>query len=354
MKIQLQSLRVVNCGPLRDDCIQFNTIGESPTTVLAGANGSGKTTILKCITALYTMLDVEKFVLPQLPGMLSGLSLEDPPETYMPATLAKDGYIQIDMSVDKGALSLFYGQQPSDNNLPTDYYGYTLSNKKQRNPIVRGETASLINVVAKSQLGLNRAAIIKREFKLPDGRSVGKLPSILYFPHDRSLSPIVGQQVQREEVPYQWVYSFKKVRSFAGSLDSYLIWLDYAETEVYEAVIDFLDSLDFDGKKFGVQRKELRAVVTTRDGQTHGVAELSSGEQNILIMLLELRRRLLPYSIVLIDEIENSLHPAFQHRLGQALKKMQAEIPFQLIVTTHSSEFARIFGPESVRILTEF
>ena len=49
MKIQLQSLRVVNCGPLRDVCIQFNTNGDSPVTVLAGANGSGKTTILKLI-----------------------------------------------------------------------------------------------------------------------------------------------------------------------------------------------------------------------------------------------------------------------------------------------------------------
>ena len=165
---------------------------------------------------------------------------------------------------------------------------------------------------------------------------------------------MVGKQVQREDVHYQWTYQFKNVLSFEGSLDSYLIWLDYAEPETYAQVIDFLNGLDFDGKKFGVQRKELRAVVTTRDGQTHGVAELSSGEQNILIMLLELRRRLLPYSIVLIDEIENSLHAAFQHRLGQALKKMQAEVPFQLIVTTHSSEFARIFGPESVRILTEF
>jgi predicted ATP-dependent endonuclease of OLD family len=81
---------------------------------------------------------------------------------------------------------------------------------------------------------------------------------------------------------------------------------------------------------------------------------MSSGEQNILIMLLELRRRLLPYSIVLIDEIENSLHPAFQRKLAEALKRMQKLIPFQLIVTTHALPMVETFGPASTRILTEF
>jgi AAA15 family ATPase/GTPase len=51
--------------------------------------------------------------------------------------------------------------------------------------------------------------------------------------------------------------------------------------------------------------------VRTLDGSEHPLNQLSSGEQNILIMLLELWRRLLPGSIVLIDEIENSLHTEF-------------------------------------------
>jgi AAA15 family ATPase/GTPase len=77
-------------------------------------------------------------------------------------------------------------------------------------------------------------------------------------------------------------------------------------------------------------------------------------EQNILIMLLELRRRLIPGSIVLLDEIENSLHPAFQHRLAQNLLQLQKQIPFQLILTTHQAVFVKIFGENSTRILTEF
>ena len=82
--------------------------------------------------------------------------------------------------------------------------------------------------------------------------------------------------------------------------------------------------------------------------------QLSSGEQNILIMLLELRRRLIPHSIVLIDEIENSLHPAFQHRIVNGLKRLQEIIPFQLIVTSHSLTILEAFGTQSARILTQF
>ncbi len=82
--------------------------------------------------------------------------------------------------------------------------------------------------------------------------------------------------------------------------------------------------------------------------------DMSSGEQNILILLLELRRRVLPHSIVLIDEIENSLHPAFQHQIVNGLKRLQEAIPFQLIVTSHSQTILEAFGTQSARILTQF
>ncbi|MCW3058963.1 MAG: cytochrome c biosis protein CcmA, partial [Capsulimonas sp.] len=97
--------------------------------------------------------------------------------------------------------------------------------------------------------------------------------------------------------------------------------------------------------------KDLKAIVITREGQVHNVDDLSSGEQNLLILLLELRRRLIPNSIVLIDEIENSLHPAFQYKIGEALKEMQREIPFQLIVTSHAPAFLKIFGSENTLLL---
>jgi predicted ATPase len=144
------------------------------------------------------------------------------------------------------------------------------------------------------------------------------------------------------------------VRQFPGSFTSYLIWLDYAEPERYAQIQQFLNELNFDGKTFRVDRKALDVIVRAANRHEHPLHDLSSGEQNLLIIFTELRRKLLPGSVVLIDEIENSLHPAYQHRLAQGLLALQREVPYQLIVTTHAPAFVEIFGEENTRILTPF
>jgi len=340
MKIQLQSLRVINCGPLRDVCIHFNTDGDSPVTVLAGANGSGKTTVLELIIALSNLLNPEY---DRAKGFMSG------PEI---SVLSRAEYAQMDWLVDDKEFSIFCGQRPADFQFPPNHYGRDtfkrryLQSELSNEEYIKGHTVTEIKAAIEQQ---ERTTIKFADF----GHQAVLLPSLLYFPHSRFLSPIEGQHVQREEIKYRWTYSYQTVQSFEGSLDSYLIWLDYAEPETFSLVSEFLSQY-LDGKKVSIFRKDLKAVVTTEDGGTHYLENLSSGEQNILIMLLELRCRLLPHSIVLIDEIENSLHPAFQHRIVNGLKQLQEMIPFQLIVTSHSSTILEAFGPQSARILTQF
>lgn len=340
MKIQLQSLRVINCGPLRDVCIHFATDGDSPTTVLAGANGSGKTTALELIIALSNLLN------PEYDRVTSSLSS---PENNL---LSRVEYVQMDWLVDDEKFSVFCGKRPADFQFPPNYYGRDtfrrryLQSEMTNQEYIKGHMTSGIKAGIEQQ---EKAAI---NFAGSE-RQVISLPSILYFPHSRFLLPLKGKHVQREEINYCWTYKYQTVQSFEGSLDSYLIWLDYAEPETFSQVADFLSQY-LDGKKISILRKDLKAVVTTEDGGTHYLENLSSGEQNFLIMLLELRRRLIPHSIVLIDEMENSLHQAFQKKLAQALKRMQEQVPFQLIVTTHSIPIVEAFGPASVRILTEF
>ncbi len=342
MKIQLQSLRVINCGPLRDVCIHFATDGDSPTTVLAGANGSGKTTVLELIAALSELLhpDAEKRPLPQI--------------------LKRTEYAQMNWLVDGETLAVYYGVQPEDAAIAGAFfgrmktsdsgYGYSagggnleqelrskLKNQQTKYDMVR-EKQALDDIGFLVQLLPNEADIV---------------PSILYFPYLRYLLPQIGEQIYKERTAHDWVYRYEVSRSYEGSYDSYLVWLDYAEPERFARVVEFMNTF-FDGKTFGMKRRELRAVVTTADGGTHDLPELSSGEQNILIMLLELYRRLLPHSIVLIDEIENSLHPAFQHHIVNRLKQLQEVIPFQLIVTSHSLTILEAFGTQSARILTQF
>ncbi len=337
MKIQLQSLRVLNCGPLRDVCIHFNTDGDSPVTVLGGANGSGKTTALELIVGLAEML----LPLSELPPVRP--------------TLLRAEYVQMNWLVDQKPFSLFYGRKPVGADLPEDYFGRSgLPGDFAEE--AKGNLGSRI----RAQIHQQESSSIIDTFSDPaDYNSVATaadktLPSILFFPHTRILLPVQGEQIYKEVVAYQWVYFNQVVGQFQGSLDSYLIWLEYVEPSSYAAAISFLNELDIDAKTFGISRRDLKAVVTTRGGNTHFLEQMSSGEQNLIIMLLELRRRLIPYSIVLVDEIENSLHPAFQHRIVNRLKRLQELIPFQLIVTSHSLTILEAFGPQSARILTQF
>jgi len=339
MKIQLQSLRVINCGPLGDVCIHFNVDGDSPTTVLAGANGSGKTTVLELIVGLAEILLPNAELSPIRPALL------------------RSEYAQLNLLVDGEKFSVFHGRKPDTANLPGNSLG-----RVGTVGAFRQQKHGPLPAVLKTQIDQQETHETINPFggaanDAPDEgaeRPGLTVPSVLFFPHTRFLLPVMGDQMHKEAVAYQWVYFYQIASQFKGSLDSYLVWLDYVEPDSYAGAIQFLDSLDIDGKTFGMRRRDFKVIVTTPNGGKHFLEGMSSGEQNILIMLLELRRRLVPHSIVLIDEIENSLHPAFQHRIVNGLKRLQEMIPFQLIVTSHSLTILEAFGPQSARILTQF
>ncbi|NJN93376.1 MAG: ATP-binding protein [Anaerolineales bacterium] len=326
MQIQIKSLEVKNCGPLRDVNIDFTTNGvPRPVTIIGGANGSGKTTILELVCALAHFALHEYVLLEHIDEDLM------PPEMHI---LRRTKAAQMSLLIDG------------------DNFNISWPGKSEQTPINSNKVKRFLETL-NQQVTLELLTSFSSD-ELVSNQSLD-LPSILYFPHYRRLTSIVGRQINREEVSYKWVYRYEIVSSFAGSLDSYLVWLDYAHPKEFNQIKKFLNQTVLVGKLIDkVDRPELTTMVKISNGRRHRLDELSSGEQNLLIIMLELRRRLLPGSIVLIDEIENSLHPAFQHRLAEALLKLQKQIPFQLIVTTHAPSFLDAFGAESTLLLTEF
>lgn len=342
MKLELRSVRIKNCGPIDDIKIDFfDASGKTlPVCIIGGANGSGKTTVLEVIAAMAQML------IPVPP--MDILNRNDKSPKYL--SEKKSDYLQIDWLVGGKELSLFYGVTPSDEVLLQEHCGW--AEGPYPNTLVPKDTGFAIEI--RQQIGLQQGIPSKYPVSNLYTFSPDTVPSIIYLPHNRSLDPVVADQVQKEEDKYEFVRRIEAVRQFPGSLTSYLIWLEYSDTERFQRMQKFLNDLDFDGKTFHVNRKQLDVFVKTRDGHEHRLHELSSGEQNLLIILIELYRKILPGSIVLIDEIENSLHPAYQHRLAQGLLALQKEIPYQLIVTTHALAFVEIFGEENLRLLTAF
>lgn len=341
MKIELRSLHVKGCGPLEDVTIDFTDAEGKPrpVTVIAGANGSGKTTVLELITA---HMEIQ------------------PPLAIQPSSLnAKIVSEEVRKRIE---VSTKIVQKTPSSELEFNFEEFSLRSivqNKQFTSLTPPLGGVLWDTSSADTLRLQLNSFLQLEGKpildLPKNPPIP--PSVLYFPHPRKVFPVKGSQLTDEETLYYWLYRYENAQDFQGSLDAYLCWLAFIEPErpgVFSEVTEFLDSLDFDGKKFNLKRTKLKATVTTREGHTHFLEELSAGEQNILIMLLELRRRLLPGSIVLIDEIESSLHPAYQHKLARSLLKMQEATPFQLIVTTHSRSIVEVFGTQSAVFLANF
>ncbi|NKC16516.1 MAG: AAA family ATPase [Gammaproteobacteria bacterium] len=74
----------------------------------------------------------------------------------------------------------------------------------------------------------------------------------------------------------------------------------------------------------------------------YGFHGLSSGQQMILLLLLNFATKHIHRSIVMIDELELNLHPLWQDRLYQSLHKLGVEN--QIIFTTHSSYLRKSIG----------
>jgi predicted ATP-binding protein involved in virulence len=102
-------------------------------------------------------------------------------------------------------------------------------------------------------------------------------------------------------------------------------------------------------------------MTVTKQGQELIVNQLSDGEKGLLAMVGDLARRLAIANpgladpvlegsgIVLIDEIELHLHPAWQRKVIPALKDTFRNCQF--IVTTHSPQIISEVKPEGIYIL---
>jgi predicted ATP-binding protein involved in virulence len=90
-------------------------------------------------------------------------------------------------------------------------------------------------------------------------------------------------------------------------------------------------------KQMSVSKKD-GFIFTTKGGKELSPADLSSGEQHMLVLLYELLFRVKPNSLILIDEPELSLHVIWQQQFLKHLKEITGITGFDVLIATHSPQ----------------
>jgi len=185
-----------------------------------------------------------------------------------------------------------------------------------------------------------------KEINLSVGNESGKMSTqtifdyseykIIYFPANENLQNI------KEFLPQ---YLFQKIFNERADVEE-----TYAEVRkhinlIFEGLkikIEF-DSRDGDGNLFFRNKK----------GKVFSIDDISTGEKTLLSKILYLYIQKIKNKVILIDEPELSLHPAWQNRVLKLYENFAKENNCQIIIATHSPHILGSAKSEYVRLLTE-
>ena len=129
-----------------------------------------------------------------------------------------------------------------------------------------------------------------------------------------------------------------------------------------EAIRKIVTRIDeFTGIKYSSTESPPGLRLLKSDGTAIHVSSLSAGERSYIILLADLARRLQVFApkqpleaipaIVLIDEVELNLHPAWQSQIAPTLTKVFKACQF--ILTTHSPQVLSGIESRNVRVLRQ-
>ncbi|MDR3046363.1 MAG: AAA family ATPase, partial [Bacteroidales bacterium] len=101
--------------------------------------------------------------------------------------------------------------------------------------------------------------------------------------------------------------------------------------------VELLAEKQFTLKSIEINRKQ-GICITTRKGHVLNLTDLSSGEQEEMVLLYELLFRVNQNTLVLLDEPEISLHVVWQKNFIQDLLKIAKIQDINFLVATHSPQ----------------
>lgn len=337
-------------GPNTVSFVDPLTEAVRPISVLAGTNGSGKTTILNGIEALLAF------------------ALEpDHPQDFVREAM-ETGLVRLTVELD-GALT--NGQTPILPDVPQALLHIVVG----RRDLARGKPENeWPNLVCWLVQRGNQGPPLRRQARL--GKTLrervsmmlqGQIPlegGLLFFPHDRRLTVTdKGGPIEPPPEQRSWLYRHTPSDKWPGSLEQLWVWQNYLDLEKgaqgRASLAPFVDSVEAvlgPDRTIAVLegRAEIRPPWLTGDKNGFGVrlSQLPSGEQQVLLLFGELARRRRRGAVLMIDEPEISLHPTLQRQVVHQLRRFAREWDMQVILATHSLEVLRAVH-ESERILLD-
>ena len=189
---------------------------------------------------------------------------------------------------------------------------------------------------------------------------IKELPKIIYVPAENNF-----EKVKTETTTLSKEYKFiniinsnviRDLPSYIATRRNYLATIeeDLTMKEVTNKVVNeingIFDILELDVKLKGFSKDEKTLPIFENSAsEEFDINDLSSGEKQLFLRTLSIKMLEPNNSIILIDEPELSLHPKWQQRIIEVYKKIGENN--QIIVATHSPHILGSVSNENIFIL---
>lgn len=208
------------------------------------------------------------------------------------------------------------------------------------------------------------------------GETIERLDNIIYNIYNNSLSP---KQTSFEDLSSWYINEVQKenqikinkrnfnyinplLELFKDAFSSFLQALDNHKTDTYQLFVGYEDN---DNDRIDFSRESKSSLFIKKKDSEFVFNNLSQGEKEVILMISEIIRRAITAigypdikkirnveGIILIDEIEQHLHPKWQRNIIPALTKVFPKI--QWFFTTHSPQVLSNLKRENIHLIEDF
>ena len=341
--MKLHSLEIKNFRAIKDISLDFTDLLSRPRTInlIVGPNGSGKTSILDAIHVV-----VKVFENPQNPELREGLEYNVQQLVRGRANITQ---ITFEYSIEKNeaeaindvysSLGLKQNFNLSKSVAPLEspakviwYYPSRKPNNLCDHDMLPGNSIRVLGARGRASQAISKNRQTSQIFD--------RIGGVCYLDQRRTvrLFKSFNQQNQEDKNAHGDVLSW---------LNEYyrkdLTWNEEKYGESYwKRVQRLFNKICFPSELIGLESgPDSDTLILKRKGVEYDLLQMSSGEHQILRILVGLAADTAKNSIVLIDEVELHLHPAWQKRLIQVLREDDSNN--QYIFTTHSPTVVEMF-----------